>query len=141
MALVCDTGGIYALYDADDANHDAVKAVVEGEPGPLFVPMVLLAEIDYLLSQRLGVDATLDFLASLASKAFTLVEPTSDDLIRCRELIRQYDDLPLGLADASVIAAAERLRLRRILTLDRRHFRIVKSSVFDHFILLPADTN
>lgn len=136
MALVCDTSGIYALYDADDANHEAVKAVLEDEPGPLFVPV---AELDYLLSERLGVDATLDFLASLENKAFTPVDFTGEDLIRCRGLIQRYADLPLGLADASVIATAERLRLRRILTLDRRHFRIVKPAAFDHFTLLPAD--
>src|SRR5262249_14304991 len=45
------------LYDADDAHHAAIKAVVENEPGPLFLPVVLLAEIDYLLSTRLGQEA------------------------------------------------------------------------------------
>ena len=139
MALVCDTGAIYALYDADDANHHAVKAVVEMEPGPLVLPVVLLAEIDYLLNDRLGVGATLDFLASLDVEAFTLVDLTAADLLRCRELIQRYGDLPLGLADASVVAVAERLRLQRVLTLDQRHFRIVKPSVFEHLILLPAD--
>ncbi|NLF69807.1 MAG: PIN domain-containing protein [Candidatus Anammoximicrobium sp.] len=139
MALICDTGGIYALYDADDGHHDAVKAVVEAEPGTLYLPTILLAEIDYLLNERLGVDATLDFLASVESGAFTLVDPTSEDLLRCGELVQRYRDLPLGLADASVIATAERLRLKRILTLDQRHFRIVKSSAFAHFVLLPAD--
>ena len=139
MALVCDTGGVYALYDADDSHHDAVKAVIETEPGALLLPAILLAEIDYLLNERLGVDATLDFLASVESGAFTLVHLTADDLIRCRELIQRYRDMPLGIADASVIATAERLRLQRILTLDQRHFRAVKPSVFDHFVLLPAD--
>ena len=40
MALICDTGGVYALYDADDLHHNATKAVVEAEPGPLFLPLV-----------------------------------------------------------------------------------------------------
>src|SRR2546428_401857 len=62
MALICDTGGIYALYDADDAHHSAVRAVVEAEVGPLFLPSILLAELDYLLTTRLGTDAELDFL-------------------------------------------------------------------------------
>ena len=139
MAVVCDTGGVYALYDADDDHHEAVTAVVEAEPGAIFLPTVRLAEIDYLLNERLGVDATLDFLASVESGAFTLVDLTSEDLPRCRELVHRYRDLPLGLADASVIATAERLRLQRILTLDQRHFRTVKPSLFTHFVLLPAD--
>lgn len=57
MALICDTGGVFGLYDADDAHHAAIKAVVEREPGPLFLPVVLLAEVDYLLSTRLGQEA------------------------------------------------------------------------------------
>jgi predicted nucleic acid-binding protein len=139
MAVVCDTGGIYALYDADDTHHEAVKVVVESEPGALLLPTVLLAEIDYLLTARLGTDATLDLLASVDAGAFALVDLAREDLTRCRELIRQYRDLPLGLADASVIATAERLRVQRVLTVDQRHFRRVKPSEFDHFILLPAD--
>lgn len=118
MALICDTGGIYALYDADDAHHVAVRAVVEAETGPLYLPSILLAELDYLLTTRLGSDAELDFLDGLTDGAYELIHPTADDLIRCRELIAQYRDLSLGLADASVVATAERLGIPRSLTVD-----------------------
>jgi len=67
MALICDTGAVYALYDADDDHHAAAKAVVENETGPLLLPVILLAEIDYLLTARLGTDAALDFLDSVAT--------------------------------------------------------------------------
>ncbi|HLQ44786.1 MAG TPA: PIN domain-containing protein [Planctomycetaceae bacterium] len=140
MALICDTGGIYALYDADDAHHSAVRAVVEAEVGPLFLPSILLAELDYLLTTRLGTDAELDFLEGLTDGAYVLIHPTADDLIRCRELIAQYRDLSLGLADASVVATAERLRIPRLLTVDERHFRAVQPQNLSHFILLPADS-
>jgi predicted nucleic acid-binding protein len=139
MALICDTGGIYALYDADDAHHELVRRSVETEPGPLFLPVILLAEIDYLLQSRLGVGASLDFLKSIESGAFTLIAPTADDLTRCRELIHQYRDLSIGIADASVVAAAERLGIPRILTVDQRHFRAIRPRNFPFLILLPAD--
>ncbi len=139
MALICDTGGIYALYDAGDAEHAAVRAVVEQEPAPLCLPSVLLAELDYLLTTHLGVDAELDFLQGLADGSFELIHPTTEDLTRCQELIHQYRDLPLGLADASVVATAERLGIPRLLTLDQRHFRVVQPRRLSHFILLPAD--
>ncbi len=51
----------------------------------------------------------------------------------------QYGDLNLGLADSTIIAAAERLQIYRILTLDQRHFRAVSPKNFSHFTLLPAD--
>jgi len=80
MALVRDTGAVFGLYDADDAHHEAIKAVVEKEPGPLFLPVVLLAEIDYLLTTRLGQDAALEFLESVEQGAYQLVPMTSADL-------------------------------------------------------------
>jgi predicted nucleic acid-binding protein len=139
MAVVCDTGAVYALYDADDDHHFECRAFVEAERGPLLLPVVLLAEIDYLLSTRLGSDAALKFLESLASGAFTLVGVSHEDLTRCRELMSQYRDLPLGLADASVVATAGRLQIQRILTVDQRHFRAIQPRGLPHLIILPAD--
>ena len=110
MALICDTGGVFGLYDADDAHHASIKAIVEQEPGPLFLPVALLAEIDYLLSTRLGQEAALDFLESVEQGAYLLVPMLAADLRRCLELIRQYRDLELGVADAA--AAAERLGVK-----------------------------
>ena len=49
MAIICDTSGIYALYDGDDAQHQRTTALVASESGPLLIPVILLAEIDYLL--------------------------------------------------------------------------------------------
>jgi predicted nucleic acid-binding protein len=139
MAVVCDTGAVYALYDADDVHHTACKRVVETERGPMYLPVVLLAEIDYLLTSRLGVDASLDFLESVESGAFTLVPLSSEDLARCRAVIVQYRDLTLGLADATVVATAERLQIQRLFTVDQRHFRAIQPIGLGHFIILPAD--
>jgi predicted nucleic acid-binding protein len=55
------------------------------------------------------------------------------------ELVRQYADFPLGSADASVIAVAERLGATTIATIDLRHFRAVKPAHCAAFELLPAD--
>lgn len=139
MAVICDTGAVYALYDADDLHHTAARAFVEAERGPLFLPVVLLAEIDYLLTARLGTGAALEFLESVEVGAFTLVALTSEDLARCRELILQYCDLPLGLADATVVATAERLRIQQVFTVDQRHFRALQPRGLGHFVILPAD--
>lgn len=139
MAIVADSGAIYALYDADDRHHTDVRAVLADEPGPIIVPCAILGELDYLLRVHLGVDAELDFVDGLASGAYTLEPLTKPDLVRCRELIARYRDLDLGLADAAVIAAAERLGIDRILTLDERDFRAVRSKRGRPFVLLPAD--
>jgi len=51
----------------------------------------------------------------------------------------QYRDLEIGLADATIVAAAERLAIPRVLTQDQRHFRAIQPRGFEHFMLLPAD--
>jgi len=61
------------------------------------------------------------------------------DLNRCKSLLQTYSKLNLGLADASVIATAERLGTRRIFTVDERHFRVILSATGFTFTLLPAD--
>lgn len=139
MALICDTSGVYALYDADDSHHDATRSLVESEPGPLFLPVILLAEIDYLLQVRLGPDAAVDFIEALEQRDFEVVPLLDEDVTRCRELAVQYRDLKIGLADASIVAVAERLRISRLLSHDQRHFRTIRPRGFDHFVLLPAD--
>jgi uncharacterized protein len=141
MALICDTGGVYAMHDADDAHHDEVKSVVQVERGPLLLPVIILAEIDYLLTSRLGIDAALDFLNSIERGVFALISPSAVDIVRCRELMAQYRALNVGLADASVVATAERLAVQRVLTVDQRHFRAITPRHLSHFVLLPADAN
>ena len=139
MILVADTGALYALYDADDVHHEAVRLAVEEHDGPIVVPSAILSEIDYLLREHLGVDAELDFLASLKSGAFELEELTAEDLDRCVELLQRYRKLDLGLADSAVIATAERRGTLHILTVDQRDFRAVVSRRGRPFVLIPAD--
>ncbi|MBI3666759.1 MAG: PIN domain-containing protein [Acidobacteria bacterium] len=113
MAVVADTGAVYALYDLDDRHHVAVKKAIEREPGPIVIPTAILAELDYLLRQYLGVEAELDFLDDILRGAYTLESLTREDLIRCREVIAKYRGLDLGLADSTVVATAERLGMDR----------------------------
>jgi hypothetical protein len=89
MALICDTSGVYALYDADDAAHKSTTTLVETETGPLLLPVILLAEIDYLLQSCLGTDAALDFVESVGQGEFTLVPLLAEDVLRCRDLLQR----------------------------------------------------
>jgi hypothetical protein len=140
MTLVADFGALYALYDADDDHHEAVQQIVAHERGSIIVPTAILSEIDYLLREFLGVDAEIDFLDGLIAGAYMLEPLIRADLDRCRELIATCRDLDLGLADASVIATAERLGITRILTVDERDFRAVRPKT-GPFTLLPADVH
>jgi len=139
VALVADSGALYALYDKRDRNHRAVREALQAEDGPILIPAALLAEIDYLLRKRIGIAAEQRFLEGIEKGAFTVESFTVEDANFCRKLLAQYEDMDLGLADASVIATAERLGIRTILTVDERDFRAVRTSKGESFVLLPAD--
>jgi uncharacterized protein len=139
MALIADSGAIYALYDARDQHHSAVADLIGGEPETIIVPMAIVAEIDYLLRVRLGNRAVLRFLEGIRIGGYVLEPLTPLDVNRCISLVQTYANLNLGIADASVIATAERLGTGRILTVDERHFRAIRSVKGSPFTLLPAD--
>jgi predicted nucleic acid-binding protein len=102
--------------------------------------MAILAEIDYLLRSRIGNRAVSKFLEGIQTGGYVLESFTAADVNRCYSLLQTYASLNLGLADAAVIATADRLGTRRILTVDERHFRAVRCVAGAPFTLLPADS-
>jgi len=128
---------LYAYVDADDAHHEASLDLLETHPGPLVVPVLVVTEVAYLLATRLGVEPEIRFLGDLARGAFAIDRVPAGDWLRMAELVARYRDLPLGTVDASVVAAAERLGIEQIATLDRRHFGVVRPGHVPAFALLP----
>jgi hypothetical protein len=96
----------------------------------------VITEVAYLIASRLGVDAEIRLLGDLAAGNLIAEPVAPSDWIRIAELVGRYRDLPLGTVDASVIAAAERLGIGEVATLDRRHFTVVRSQL-DPLTLLP----
>jgi predicted nucleic acid-binding protein len=135
--LLVDAGPLYAYVDADDSHHAASLDLFETHAGPLIVPILVVTEVTYLLAPRLGVEPEVRFLGDLASGVFTIEPVTAGDWLRIAELVAVYRDLPLGTVDASVIAAAERLGITEVATVDRRHFGVVRPRHVDTFALLP----
>jgi predicted nucleic acid-binding protein len=135
MLAVVDTGPLYAVVDEDDADHARCRAVLEETEHRLIIPTLVIAEATYLIGTRLGPDVEARFLESLAR--MHVEPPTPDDWPRIAELVEQYGDFPLGGADASIVALAERLDIETIVTLDDRHFRAVRPRHRQAFRLRP----
>lgn len=106
-------------------------------PGPLIIPTLVITEVVYLIGSRLGAEAEVRFLGDLAAGEFITEPVLAGDWLRIAELVSQYRDLPLGSVDGSVVAAAERLDIKEIATLDRKHFSIVRPIHTPSFELLP----
>lgn len=91
----------------------------------------------YLIASRLGAEVEVRFLGDLAAGDFIVEPVAAGDWLRIAELVARYRDLPLGTFDASVVAAAERLGIGVIATLDRRHFSVVRTANGESLKLVP----
>ena len=135
MLAVVDAGPLYAAADADDDDHEACVAVLARGDLRLVVPALVIAEATYFVADRLGPTAEAKFLRGLG--ALDVEGPAPEDFERIAELVNQYADFPLGGTDASVIALAERIAARTVITLDHRHFAAIKPRHQQAFELLP----
>jgi predicted nucleic acid-binding protein len=135
--IVIDTGPVVAAANRKDDYHQQCVELLQGFPGPLLLPVPLITEIGYMLHSRAGSKAEADFLRDVADGVYELAQVTAADATRAADLVEQYSNLPLGTADAIVVAVAERFRAVNIATLDRRHFQIVRPVHAASFTLLP----
>ncbi len=141
--IIVDTGGLISEIDSGSRLHEATKPLLDewratGER--LVISPFILAEVDYLVSVRLGrPDKALQILEDVARGAYRLEPFHARDVRRAIEVMRQYADLGVGLADASNVVLAEQLDTANILTTDERHFRVLRGPGGHPFRLLPTD--
>ncbi len=101
------------------------------------MPLLVVAEVAYLLASRLSTDAEVRFLGDFAAGNLLAEPVAAADWLRIAELVSTYRDLPLGTVDASVVAVAERRKITSVATLDRRHFSVVRPAHAPAFDIVP----
>ncbi len=126
MALILDTGVVYASYDRRDRWHRGSVELLSRERGELIVPAAVIPEVDHLLGRRLGSEAQLLFYRGLSDGSYFVADLPREGYARVLEINTRFRDLRLGFVDAAILAMAEMLDLRRVATTDRRHFEAVK---------------
>lgn len=132
-----DSGFLYASIDTSDRHYEAVDAVSRNLQGRFILPIPAVTETAYFISANLGVDSLARFLDSLAEGLFIFEAPIAEDYLRSAEILRKYKDANLDLVDVLIFAIAERLDIKNILTIDRRHFSMFRPALCDHFEILP----
>ena len=135
--LIADTSGLLALFNAREPHHADARKAVERETEALVVSPYVVAELDYLVATRLGVEAELSVLRELAGGAYHLAQIDDADIQAAAAVIGQYRDQAIGLADASLVVLAQRHHTKSILTLDRRHFSVLRPLDGGRFKLSP----
>lgn len=137
MALILDTGPLYASLDRNDADHTACRRLIEATDEPLVIPAPVLVEVDYWIHVRLHVGVLASLLDDIISGAYRVEALLPEDYQRVRELCDRYGDADVGFVDAAVLAVVERLREPKLASLDQRHFRLLRPRHVDGLRLLP----
>jgi hypothetical protein len=135
IRVIADTGAIIALLDEDDKHHAAVVKVAQSFD--LLIPVTVLPEVDYLVTKYLGEAVVRSFLEAMTEGSFIYLPIEIEEIQRTTEIMARYADIPIGFVDASLVALAESHNIHRILTLDRRHFNIIRPEGIEYLELLP----
>ena len=137
--IVVDTSIAVAYMNAADEYHAIVAGWLDGADDDLVTTPLIIAEVDHLVGVRGGPAARRALHRDLVAGAY-LVEWWPGAITAVVKIAERYADAGLGLADASLVALAERLGTIDIATLDERHFRVVRPLAGGKaFRLLPAD--
>lgn len=124
--------------DRDDSAHSVCAKLIAEAQGDTLVPCTVVEETAYMVGHWLGAEAEAALAKSIADGGLPVEHMSADDWARVGDLVLEYEDLKLGSVDASIVAVAERLSITRLLTLDNRHFGVVRPRHCEAFDLLPG---
>lgn len=124
--MIVDTSALVAYFNSRDPHHSEASLLFETSAEPLVVSPFVIAELDYLVATREGTPAELQVLRELTSGAWDLATFDLAALTQAVDVIDRYADQNIGVADASLVVLADQYQTRKIATLDRRHFSIMR---------------
>ena len=129
--ILVDTGPLVALFDPTDTAHRACVEVLATIRRPMGTTVCVLTEAFHLLMPgSLGAENLMGFVTG---GGLQMLELDDQDLTRAFELMVQFADAPMDLADASLVAIAEKLELRQIFTVDRNDFHFYRIRLGHHY--------
>ncbi len=131
-----DTGFLLAILNIEDELHESCVVAYENENRAV-LPEVVIPELAYLVMRELGYKTLVKFLRSVAAGDFKLVPTELQDLNRAVEILEKYADSKVDFVDCVIVAIAERLNIKRILTVDRRHFNLFRPRHCEFFEIVP----
>jgi uncharacterized protein len=135
--ILVDASGLFEFVNEQDPQAP-IRRALDDDPGPFVLSPFVLAEVDYLLGGR-GVDQEIEVLREVAAGAYVIAPFDAGDVEAATDVVERYRDLGIGLADASIVVLAGRHGTNRVLTLDERHFRALRTPAGKPFTILPAD--
>jgi len=118
--IIIDAGPLIALFDKDDKYHNSVIKFLKTFDGQLITSWPVITEVTHLLS--FNVNVQIDFLEWLKREAVTIINLENIHLERIIQLSKKYSDVPMDLADSSLIVIAELTNITDIITIDSDYY-------------------
>jgi hypothetical protein len=137
VALILDTGVLFAALNEEDPEHLKCGALLTEASETLVVPDPVLVELEYWMRKIASPDAWLAFCEDVHGGAYSLHPLDSATLLAASRLQVRYADLSIGLVDAAVFVTCDVLGERKVATLDQRHFRVLRTEDGKSLELLP----
>lgn len=126
MSLVLDTGPLIALLNTGDPDHARCADLLANTTEDLVIPSPVMVEVDYWCRKLLGPEALEVLVEDIGAGAYRWFELDTGTMRRAVEMTIRYRDLDLGYVDAAVVATCEALDEDKVVSLDRRHFSVVR---------------
>lgn len=139
--IIVDTSAWVGLANKRDQFHEVCKRFFRENHEPLVTTYPVLVETVHLLFQRVGVTMALAFLETIRQQGIRVHQALEGDLDRELVLMQRYRNLPMDLADASLVILAETLGEGRIVSTDQRDFdsyRWKNHQPFKNLLLVEA---
>ena len=137
LALILDTGPLYASLDRSDQDHLVCRTLIESTDETLVIPAPVLVEIDYLIQRRLHPGALVALLRDIEDGAYAVEGLERSDYTRVRQICDRHRDADIGFVDAAVLAIVERLDEPKLASFDHQHFCALRPRHRDALTLLP----
>jgi uncharacterized protein len=136
--ILCDAGVLLCLVDRTQPKHSSYKKMLLHLDKPLITTWCCLAEAMYLAYRRGGWNIQQQLGQMLSDRILIIYEIQQESVGRILELMKQYRDRPMDLADATLVWTAENTGYRKILTLDS-DFLFYKINNHDMFNVLRTE--
>lgn len=136
MEALFDTSAIIGVADRNCRYHKSLLGVIDKPDINLIIPSPVIPEACYMLNKMFGPAAEIKFIEDLVKVNLQIEIIKFFDLQRINEILNKYQELNLGFVDSSIVAIAERLKINRLLTLDKKHFSSIVPLGFKYFDIL-----
>jgi predicted nucleic acid-binding protein len=119
-STLIDAGPLIALFNRDDRYHEAVLSFLKKFKGHLITTWPVITETTHMLSFNINVQ--IDFLEWLRRGAVAILNLNLEHLERIIQVSKKYSNVPMDLADSSLLITAEVLNIKNIITIDSDYY-------------------